>query len=70
MSELDCEITFCVCVLSGEGRKIKALPNERPDSSVSSLLFLPFPPPPPFVLTFGTFSVLRIAPPPFFTFSM
>lgn len=39
-----------MCVLSGEGCKIKALPNERPDSSKSSLLFFAFPP--PFCLNF------------------
>lgn len=49
---------------------MKALPNERPDSSISSLLFVFSPlfffPSSLFVFTFGTFSVLRITPHLFF----
>lgn len=57
-----------MCVLSEEGCKIKASPNERPDSSISSLLLFAsffF----PLFLSFGTFSDLRIALPLFFFFS-
>lgn len=55
MSELDCEITFCLRSL-GEGCKIKALPNERPDSSISSLLSSP--PPPPLFLCLYFWNIL------------